>query len=111
MNEPRNYQLNKTVTIIELLKAGFKEPKLQQRRVLYRFDDTRSPYVTVELGINDMELSVDVLCNDGTIYAPFYNPELRHDNKVYDQVVRKFNTYMDELVRMNVLRRSKNGNY
>ena len=41
--------------------------------------------------------------DDGEIYGPFYNPDLRYNNFVYNSVADNYNRYMDKLVKLGLL--------
>lgn len=115
--EPKIYKLSGSCTPETLTKAGF-EPrgnKYKLNKVLYKTDDTSVPYVTLKLEVEDGRLSEWVIKDDGSIYAPFYNYELRHNNLVYEKVATAYNTFMHSLVRKKIVKEEvekhgRNGN-
>ena len=46
---------------------------------------------------------VNVHDNNGYTYAPFYNPDNRHNNNVYNQVVKKYTSIMHNFVKRGIL--------
>lgn len=62
-------------------------------------------YIFLKLFIdkNDYALVINVSDNNGYTYAPFYNPDDRHNNKVYNEVVKNYTLFMDELVNKKIL--------
>jgi len=110
MIEPKDYVFNPDVVINVALKAGFElfENNLSYRKVLYRCDDTNVPYVELRILIENMGRTViNVVCNGGDTYFPFVNPELRHDNLVYEKVVTAYHNEMEKLVRKKILKHVK----
>ena len=50
---------------------------------------------------------VNVHDNNGYTYAPFYNPDNRHNNNVYNQVVKKYTSIMHNFVKRGILEECK----
>jgi len=113
--EPKKYKFNPDVPIGIALQNGFRlvGNLLKYRTTLYKFDDDPTiPYVELFLNIeNMMELSVSVICNNGDFYIPFVNPDMRHNNLVYEKVVKNYNNIMDKLCKKKILKhvRGKHG--
>lgn len=107
MTEPKMYNIRNNLTEYDLLKSRFdnRGKGYAIKKILYNYDDTGSPYVTLFLRISpDMqEAIVSIECDNGEVYIPFYNPELRHDNLVYEAIVTEYNKIMDGLVRNKIL--------
>ena len=57
---------------------------------------------SISIDKEDFEMSVDVTHNDN-MFAPFYNPDDRHNNMVYEKSVKEYNRQMDALVKKGVL--------
>lgn len=109
MNEPKKFKLNNDITKHMLLKAGFYQRGdiYRYTKTLYRYDNSdKQPYVILILNYydNDSELIENVCCDDGNIYIPFYNPDLRHNNRVYETIVSNYNNIMDNLVKQKILK-------
>jgi len=106
MTEPKKYKLNNDVTPSMLIKAGFDQSGdgFVIDRVLYMYDNGgRLPYITLRLYYSNGKLTQTLICESGETYIPFYNPELRHNNRVYETVVNKYNRIMDYFVRLKIL--------
>ena len=107
MIEPKTYEYNVDIPISVLLKAGFEltGKNLRYTKALYRYNDTNTPYVELRIYIeNGLNMTVSVTCNHGEIYMPFINPEMRHNNLVYEQVVTNYHNEMEKLVRKKILK-------
>lgn len=113
--EPKKYKFNLDIPIGIALQNGFNlvGNSLKYKATLYKFDDDPSiPYVELFLNIeNMMELSISVICNNGDFYIPFVNPDMRHNNLVYEKVVKNYNNIMDKLCKKKILKhvRGKHG--
>jgi hypothetical protein len=113
MRQIEDYYFNKNISLSAIRKAGFvvKDRIYMLRRTLYCYDGTRYPYVILDIIINDGDLTIDVHCDSGEIYIPFYNPDLQHHNSVYDTVVAKYDNIIDDLLTRKILKikRKKHG--
>ena len=110
MIEPKNYEFNPDIPIGVAIKAGFTPigNNLKFNKILYRYDDTNQPYVEVKIWVENMSNTIiSVTCNNGDIYIPFYDPEVRHDNLVYEKVVTNYHNEMEKLVRKKILKHIK----
>ena len=109
MRQIEDYYFNNNISSSAIFKAGFvlKDGIYMLRRTLYYYDDTRIPYVILDFAIADSNLSADVRCNSGELYIPFYNPELRHCNSVYDAVATKYDSIIDDLVNRKIIKRKR----
>lgn len=102
MIEPKNYKVKENVDIKDILSCGFqsKSDRFRLRRELY----DHYIYANIAIEKEDYTLNVSVYTNDdGLCYGPFYDPEWRHNNLVYEEVVKKYNLLMDRLVKKNIL--------
>lgn len=101
MLEPKVYRISENITPTKLLQNGFKDRGdcYFSRKTLY------GGYVCAYLYIEkeDNCLIVKVQDNDGNPYSPFYNPNDRHNNRVYLEVVENYTKYMDFLVNKGIL--------
>ena len=76
--------------------------------MLYRCDDTKQPYVELRIWVENLtHLIVSVTSNGGDLYFPFINPELQHNNLVYEKVVSSYNNEMEKLVRKKILKHKR----
>lgn len=111
VTEPVDFKVNKDVTINQLLKNGFihYDRFYVLKKCLYYYDETKNPYITLKIDITfdeesgDPMLIYNVVCDDGYCYPAFYDPDLRHNNYVYETSVRLFNQIIDRLVTSGVL--------
>ena len=100
--EPKKYKVKENVDVKNILNCGFqsKSDRYRLNRELY----DHYVYANIVIEKEDHTLNVNVYTNDdGLSYGPFYDPEWRHDNLVYEEVVRKYNLFMDKLVKRNIL--------
>ena len=96
MTEPKNYELLSGITYPDFLKCKFIERQDYWKLTKPLYEN----FITLHLLVNkeDMYYVINVIDNNtGSPYAPFYNPDLRHNNYVYEEVVKKFNKIMDSL--------------
>ena len=112
MVQNSNYAICKSVNSKDYLSAGFelKNGMYRFKKVLYRHDNTKNPYVTLYIVIEDRDMTISVMCDNGEIYVPFYNPEVRHDNLVYDKIIQNYITTMEDLVNKKILKHRKRKN-
>lgn len=104
------YSLGENVTPDRLQKAGFEKKGVSYvlHRPIYNYTDTNKPYIFFNMEImvghnGEAEIFYDVSCDDGELYAPFYNPFLRHGNEVYKLVNKKFNNIIKDLINKGIL--------
>lgn len=102
MIEPKNYKVKDNVNKSQFLCAGFlnRSEYYKLRKSLY---GNNSIILTLLVEKEDNNMVVNVSTDDGFPYAPFYNPNDRHDNVVYEDVVKKYNNIMDGLVKKKIL--------
>ncbi len=104
-----NYKVNQRVRRSTLIRNGFREynNNYVYRKVLYYHDNTKEPYVYLELHIHywDDRLTMldTVLCDGGVIYPQFYNLDA-HDDLVLEKVIKNYNNTMDTLVENKILK-------
>ena len=95
MIKPKQYRVNPEVTEKKLLLNKFVNnlDYYSYKTPLYGY------YIFLNLYIDkDLYLVVNVHDNNGCTYAPFYNPNDRHNNNVYNQVIKKYTNVMDKFV-------------
>lgn len=102
MTEPKTYKMNEKITEKDLVRRGFVKTSgkcYKIRKNLY------GNYITLRLIVDTEEkfIIANVVDADGLPYPPFYDPNVRHNNNVYEQVVNNYNTYMDALVEKKIL--------
>jgi len=81
-------------------KAGFYSKSNTYDMSFYLYKDIVKASISIDK--EDFEMSVDVTHNDN-MFAPFYNPDDRHNNMVYEKSVKEYNRQMDALVKKGVL--------
>ena len=97
---PKNYIGNENMSEKAYVKAGFYSKPNTYDMSFYLYKNI----VKVSISINkeNFEISVDVTHNDN-MFAPFYNPDDRHNNLVYEKSIEEYNKQMDKLVKKGVL--------
>lgn len=106
MIEPKKYKFNPDVPISVALKAGFelKGNNLEYRIPLYKYDNSNQTYIKLIILVENMtNMVVTMVCNDSDIYIPFVNPDMRHNNTVYEKVIRNYHNIMDKLCKKKIL--------
>lgn len=101
MIKPKMYKVKKNVTVKVLEKNGFIKYDDSYKLVKQLYNNY--VYLRLYIDVEDKNLIVNILDNEGCSYAPFFNPDDRHDNLVYEQVVNNYNNFMDDLVHKNIL--------
>lgn len=101
MIEPKNFNVKKDVSEANIIANGFTNKS--EYYILYKklYENT----ITLFIAINKSDYSVKITVRDqntGSLYAPFYNPENRHNDLVYQQVCKKYNKLIDELVEKEI---------
>ena len=115
MTVPKEYELATPINYEKLLNAGFEmrdSATYTFKRTLCKYTNSTIPYVVLKILILNNRLSYVVTRLDGTTYSPFYNPEQRYNNLVYNSIVQEFHKTMDGLVKKGVLihlKRKKHG--
>ena len=93
----------------DFVSNGFSNMNGYVSRTTYLYETS----IILILCIGDDMIMPNVRCDDGDYYTPFYNPDLRHHNLVFDEVAKNYNKFMDSLVDKGLLRRKEdnmNGN-
>lgn len=100
MIEPKNYKVKYTKKDEIFLDVGFNNNYSYYvfNKPLYK------NVISLKIFINkeDHHMIVHVLSGDN-YYAPFYNPNERHNNLVCEKVIKNYNNIMDKLVRKGIL--------
>ena len=112
MTEPRKFKVNDELTTDQLLQNGFvcNGRYYVYKKCLYYFDETKNPYITLKIDITfDGEdgkplLIYNVTGDDGYCYPAFYDPNVRHNNYVYESSVKLFNKVIDQMVTNHILK-------
>lgn len=111
MTEPKKFVINEDISIDQLLHSGFinYDRFYVYKKCLYYYDKTKNPYITFTMDItfdnnNKPMMIYDIICDDGYSYPAFYDPEIRHDNTVYEKTVIEFNKIIDKLVANKILK-------
>lgn len=110
MIEPKKFKINSSVTQNQLLKSGFIRygGEYLFKRYLYFHDNTKTPYVTLKIIIyydDDVPiLMYSIMCDDGCCYPPFYDPDVRYNNSVYEKTIKVYNELIDKLIKNKILK-------
>lgn len=101
MLTPNEYKVREDVTARKLLYNKF----IDRSDYYSMYKQLYGNYISLSLFINkeDLALVVNVHDNNGYTYSPFYNPDDRHNNLVYKEVIRNYNNFMDRLVEKKIL--------
>lgn len=95
-----SYIINENVTK-QQLRELFEE---KSEAFVKRFNLTEFIVMNITVSKEDNFMVVSVTDKQtGIPYAPFYNPQLRHDNKVAEQVMRRYESIMDSFVEKGIM--------
>lgn len=102
MIEPKEYEVIDSVKEEHFVKNGFisRQDYYKYRRALYG----NTIFLTLLVEKDDNYMVINVSDSDGNTYSPFYNSDDRHDNAVYEDVVKTYNYFMDKLVDKKILK-------
>lgn len=105
MITPNLYKVRENVTERQFLNNGFFSRSDYYKARLFLYGNT----IVLNLFIDkeDYYMAINVQDNEGNWYSPFYNPDDRHDNNVYLEVVKNYNNFMDKLVDKKILEYDK----
>lgn len=105
MKNPNQYKVLDDVTQKQFAAGGFVRGDGYYRAEAYLYQK----YVRLILMIDETDhyMVISVTKDSGDTYAPFYNPSLRFNNKIYDEVVSAYNQFMDGLVKKHILKHVK----
>ena len=102
--EPKKYKPNNKTSDKKYIKNGFT--RRNNGYVLTKYLYKNIIKMVLYISPDENYLNTEMLHNDH-LFAPFYNPDDRHDNLVYDEVVKKYNKYMDKLARKGLIKYEK----
>lgn len=97
---PKLYIGNENMSEKAYLKAGFYSKSNTYDMSFYLYKNIVKAAISIDK--EDFKMTVDVTHN-GYMFAPFYNPDDRHNNLVYTKSVREYNKQMDKLAKKGVL--------
>lgn len=102
MIEPKEYEVIDNIKEEQFISNGFisRQGYYKYRRTLYG----NTIFLTLLIEKDDNYMVINVSDNGGNTYSPFYNPDDRHNNLVYEDVVKTYNYFMDKLVEKKILR-------
>lgn len=105
MKNPNQYEVLDDVTQKQFAAGGFVRGDGYYRAEAYLYQK----YVRLILMIDETDhyMVISVTKDNGDTYAPFYNPSLRFNNKIYDEVVSAYNQFMNGLVKKHILKHVK----
>ncbi len=103
--EPNIYVLAPNITKNQLIAAGFEEKfnVMNLKHSLYKNNMTKL-IITIT---DDFYMSITVTDSLGNIFPAFYNPSLRYNNEVYNEVVQEYNKFMNGLAKKKILIKEK----
>ena len=97
---PKIYIGNENMSEKAYVKAGFISKSNTYNTTLFLYKNI----VKASISINKEDYIVTVnVTHNGNMYAPFYNPDDRHNNLVYAKSVVEYNKQMDDFVKKGVL--------
>lgn len=109
MIEPKLYKVRDDVTESKIVGNGFSNrgDYYILRKMLYE----KTIAMSILIDKHDHYVAVNVRDqNTGYPYTPFYNPDDRHDNLVYEEVCKKYNQLIEKLVAKEVFEYEENKN-
>ena len=99
---PNEYEVLPDIPNKKYLDAGFRaiSDGFRIDVLLYK------KYIKLRIFIDPYEpyMEISVINENGDLYAPYYNPEMRHNNLVYKEVIKNYNTFMNKLVKKRILK-------
>lgn len=98
---PKTYKPNIKTSDKKYIKNGFI--RRNNGYVLTKYLYKNIIKMVLYISPDENYLNTEMLHNDH-LFAPFYNPDDRHDNLVYDEVIKKYNKYMDRLVKKGLIK-------
>lgn len=95
MVEPKTYRVKQPIRDRDFVSNNFRVTPTQY--ILNK--DLYSDRIVLNLSIDkeDYFMSVDVRYSNGTLFAPFYNPDDRGNNSLYKKVVKAYNKFMSNM--------------
>lgn len=101
MIEPKMFNVRKGVSGADIIANGFTNNSKDYTLYKKLFENTI--YLFISISKSDYTAKITVRDqNTGQLYAPFYNPENRHNDLVYVQVCKKYNSLIDKLVEKEI---------
>lgn len=95
MIEPKYYRVKQSATEKDFIDSNFRSTSSQYiiNKPLY----TDVIILNLIVDKEDNFVSVNVRYSNGTLFAPFYNPDDRGNNKLYKKVVKAYNKFMSNM--------------
>ena len=95
MVEPRTYRVKKSVKDRAFTSINFRATPTQYilNKPLY----TEVIILNLAVDKEDYFVSTNVRYANGTLFAPFYNPDDRGNNNLYKKVVKAYNKLMSNM--------------
>ena len=96
MITPNLYKVKEDVNEKQILSNGFqaRTDYYKLRKALYG----NTIFLNLFIDKDDYHMTVNVQDSENNWYPPFYDPDNRHDNMVYLEVVKNYNNLMDKFV-------------
>ena len=95
MVEPKTYRVKQSVKDRDFVYNNFRVTTTQYtlNKPLY----TEEIILNLAVDKEDYFISTNVRYANGTLFAPFYNPDDRGNNKLYKKVVKAYNKFMSNM--------------
>lgn len=95
MVEPKTYRVKQPIRDRDFASNNFRATPTQY--ILNK--DLYSDKIMLNLSVDkeDYFVSTDVRYANGTLFAPFYNPDDRGNNSLYKKVVKAYNKFMSNM--------------
>lgn len=109
MIEPINFRVNENATEKLFVSNGFISKPNFYSITKFLYDDIIMAQILIDK--EDNFVTVNVVYDNGNIFAPFYNPSDRGNNKLYKKVVKSYNKFIRSLIEIGVLSEVEYENY
>ena len=95
MVEPKTYRVKQPIRDRDFTSNNFRATPTQYilNKPLY----TEEIILNLTVDKEDYFVSTNVRYANGTLFAPFYNPDDRGNNKLYKKVVKAYNKFMSNM--------------
>lgn len=95
MVEPKTYRVKQSIRDKDFVSNNFRVTQTQYilNKPLY----TEEIILNLAVDKEDYFVSTNVRYANDTLFAPFYNPDDRGNNKLYKKVVKAYNKFMSNM--------------
>lgn len=95
MVEPKTYRVKQPIRDRDFVSNNFKSTSTQY--ILNKSLYTEEIILNLAVDKEDYYIATNVRYANGTLFAPFYNPDDRGNNKLYKKVVKAYNKFMNNM--------------